>query len=459
MCLLSKTYSAKLLAAITTSLLLCAVGSQAFAQGTGARTEVIPTPADQEIDLFEDSTSSIGSVDEEIEHHGVTEQYYDASEHYDNGPRRHRRCGSRVGCGYPVSRRCRPTGYWVDAGYVMYWTKSVDMPVLATTSPVGTDPNVAGVLGEATTSVVFGGSSLLGDMRGGGQFEVGMWLDPAETASLEINYLFLGEKNDDFVGSQDNFAILARPFFRVDTGEQDARLIVLDNITEGTLRIATETSLHTSALAYRNMLLKSRNWKLDYLVGYRFAYLGDTVQINESTLGLPGSDAPGNEIDLLDLFDSTNYFHGGEFGFELQRRMDRIWSCSLSARVALGGSLSETTIFGRTSVDDGTSVTTTQGGLLTQPTNIGNFRDTEFNTVSNFAISLRRKLFTHTTLTFGYNFLLWSHVYRAADQIDTNVNTTQIQGGTLDGAALPAFPGVATSYWAHGINFNVEGKF
>lgn len=410
------------------------------------------TSAGGEADLLEDENLFDDDPNQLVLEHDLYEddQYYDDPNLYcEDEP---------LGCSDPIYCKPRRSCVWYDAGYLLWWTKATDPPALATTSPVGTDPNDAGVLGEAGTSVLFGDSSLQGSERNGGQFELGYWLDAAQTQALEVNYLFLGEKQDTFLGNQDNFPVLARPFLDVETGMQDSRLIAIDNLVEGTLSIDATTSLHTSAIAYRNMLYRVGGSRIDCLLGYRFAYLGDAIDIRESTLALAGSNAPGTTIDLLDSFETHNSFHGGEFGFEMQHRIDRCWSCVVNARVAIGGSSLKSNVFGRTITDDGATVTTRSGGLLTQDTNSGTFRDIEFNTVSNIGVTMSRRLFDNFSVSLGYEIFLWSHVWRAADQIDLNVNPTQIDG-PLVGAALPAFPRTATSYWAHGIGFNIEGRF
>ena len=83
----------------------------------------------------------------------------------------------------------------------------------------------------------------------------------------------------------------------------------------------------------------------------------------------------------------------------------------------------------------------------------------EFNTVSRFGVSINRRILDNLDFVFGYDFLFWSQVWRAPDQIDRNVNPTQIPPDVLVGDALPAFQDNATSYWAHGLNFTLEGRF
>lgn len=377
----------------------------------------------------------------------IHETYFDEGISCGNGIT----CGSGcIGCG-----GCRPSRGWFNAGYLLWWAKSSDLPVLATAS---SDPNGSGALGDTNTGIVFGGTSINGEARGGGKFDFGMWLDSGHTSAWQLTYYFLGEKEESFFGSQEDYPLLARPFFNVEAASEDARIIADPDEFDGSMNLRAVTELHTSALAYRQLVSRRPGGRVDCLMGYRFAYLGESVNIVHSSTDLSSADA-GTVIDLADSFDTRNTFHGAEIGFELQQQMDRIWNCVCIAKIALGGSHSETQIVGQTTTDDGATSTTTSSGLLVQDSNRGIFRDTEFNTVSEFGISLNRRVTDNFSFTFAYNILLWSHVMRAAEQIDRNINPTQIPPGTLSGPALPAFPNNSTSYWAHGINFNLEGRF
>ena len=353
---------------------------------------------------------------------------------------------------------CHPRKHYFSAGYLLGWTATSDLPPMATTSPLGTNIDEAGVLGLSTTDTLLGGSAINGGARGGGKFLLGTWLDAGHSSGLELSYLFFGEKKADFRGNQLTHPILARPFFNVEDNAEDSRLIAFPDEIEGSLSIQADTNMHTSALAYRHLLQRYCGCRIDYLLGYRFAYLGDRVVSRETTMPLTGATA-GSIIDLRDAFDTRNTFHGAEVGFEIETPIDHIVSLSLNARLALGGSGLETHIEGRTRTDDGGTVTTRPGGLLTQESNLGTYRRSKFSTFSLIGVKLNRKITDNLSLSLGYDFLLWSRVWRAADQIDLRVNPTQIPPDMLVGAPLPTFLRDSTTYWAHGISFNLEGRY
>jgi hypothetical protein len=52
-----------------------------------------------------------------------------------------------------------------------------------------------------------------------------------------------------------------------------------------------------------------------------------------------------------------------------------------------------------------------------------------------------------------------SRVARAAEQIDTRLNTTQLSGGTLVGDALPEPLFAQSGFWLQGITTGIEYRY
>ena len=59
----------------------------------------------------------------------------------------------------------------------------------------------------------------------------------------------------------------------------------------------------------------------------------------------------------------------------------------------------------------------------------------------------------------GYTFIYINRVQRSGDAIDTTVNPTQINGGTLVGQASPAFAYHDSGFWIHGVNAGFEYRW
>lgn len=344
---------------------------------------------------------------------------------------------------------------WGRADYLFWWTSGLNVPPLATTSPNGTLVGQAGVLGQTGTSILFGGEGLDDQSRSGGRFTLGTWLDPCHCRGLEFTYMMLGEDNQSFTASNNEFSILARPFNNVVADTEDARRIAFPGEVSGTLNIRSSTDLHAFETMYRVSVMATPCQRISYLVGYRFAELEDQIGIHESTLALSGALA-GTTFDLRDEFNTKNKFHGGALGVVFECQSGGGWSWEAVAKVALGSTQSRVSVFGETITTNGAGSTTTQAGLLALPTNIGTFKDSYFSTVSEFGVTLRHDCQCGLSTTVGYTFLYWNDVARAGEQIDLGINTSQIPPGVLTGLVRPIVPFEKSAFWAQGIRCGVE---
>lgn len=352
---------------------------------------------------------------------------------------------------------CPPSQFWGRAEYLLWWTKGMQTPPLVTTSPDGTVQEQAGVLGIPGTTILFGGGGLNDNAQSGGRFSLGFWFDQARGEGLEVTYLTLGQQTDRFSASEDDYDILARPFFNTVTDEEDSRLIVYPDLVSGNVNIVGTTSFQTWEIMLRQIGYRTTCGRVDFLMGYRYGNLRDQLRIHEFTTALSGA-AEGTEFDLVDRFDTRNTFNGINFGAVWQWQANPCWSWEASAKVALGVSAGETKISGQTitTVDD--ESVTSPFGLLAQQTNIGTVDKSSFGSIGEFGVSARRSFCNGWTAVVGYRFLYWADVLRAGNQIDTKINTTQIDGD-LEGPARPENPNRRDTFWAHGLNVGLEYAF
>jgi hypothetical protein len=98
-------------------------------------------------------------------------------------------CG--IGC-------CGVSGLWVRTEALLWWIQGFSVPPLVTSSPAGTNRDVAGVLGQPTTTILLGDSRLADDLRLGGRVRFGFWIDPCRTHGWEASYISLGTGDTDF---------------------------------------------------------------------------------------------------------------------------------------------------------------------------------------------------------------------------------------------------------------------
>jgi hypothetical protein len=361
-------------------------------------------------------------------------------------------------CAQAPSACCPPPRFYGDADYLLWWTDGMGTPPLATTSPAGTAQAQAGVLGQAGTTILFGGDGLKNDAVSGGRFTLGMWLDPCQMQGVEASYFSLGTQTASFGASNADYAILARPFYNTVDGQQDARLIAFGGLVSGSLSVAASTSFEGGEFLFRQAVQRECWAEIDLLVGYRWLQLEDDLLIQETTQSLAGI-APGTNFQLFDQFDTRNSFHGGELGMSLRRQIAPCWSLEMLAKLAIGNVNSVVTIDGQTITIAPTGTTTSQGGLLAQSTNMGRYERDKIGTATEVGLKLRRAFGNGIDLTVGYTFLYLSDVLRAGDQIDPNVNVSQLSGGALVGAAFPQFDAQSSGFWAQGLSFGIEARF
>ncbi len=381
-------------------------------------------------------------------------------------------CGN-LNCDRCVACPCGPTGeYWVSAEYLLWWTKGMQTPPLVTTSPVGTPQADAGVLGADGTSVLFGGQKLFDEDRSGGRFRLGKWCDQCQWIGFDFEYLFLGEESASYRECSVGLPILARPFFNVVRDEQDSELVQFPGVLVGTVHVDAESNFYSLSPRFRINLAcegatscnscndcgPGRSYRYDLLLGYRYLRLDDDLRIRES---LSTVDPETQTLfDLRDSFETTNDFHGLDLGI-LWEGYRGPWNLELVGRLGLGNNREAVRINGSTQTSTASGASFSDpGGLLALPSNIGGYRRDKFAVVPEFGATVGYAFTPRLRCTFGYTFLYWNKVVRAAEQIDVGVNPNLLPPALENpGPLRPDFAFNDTSFWAQGLNFGLNYRW
>jgi hypothetical protein len=381
-------------------------------------------------------------------------------------------CGQRMpGCG-PFGNGCF-SGVYVRAEYLLWGTRAANLPPLATTSPQGTPQADAGILGLDTTTILFGGDSVSGDLRSGGRIYLGWWFDPCRRLGVETEYFALADESSAFQQTSSGNPILGRPFFDVVQGIENVNLVAFPNVIRGTLSATHNTSFQGAGVrAMYNLACGDgggTSWftgcpvhtgfRYDAILGYRFLRLDDRVAIVDNSVSLDAQN-PGSFI-VNDSFDTENKFHGVDVGSTISF-CKGCFSVELLSKIALGNSHAITTINGSTVITQNNQAQTFQGGLLAQRTNIGVFEDDQFAVVPELGATLGYQINPCWRATVGYTFIYWSQVARAGDQIDLRVNPNLIppEGPPpVTTNLFPQFNWVYSDYWAQGLNLGIEARW
>ena len=348
------------------------------------------------------------------------------------------------------------------------------LPALVTTSPVGTPQDQAGVLPESvTTAILFGNEEVDTGERTGSRLSAGYWLEEGQFTGIEGHYLRLEQASTNFFanstfsdGTLDD-AILARPFFNADVALQDSFFVAFPDFSlggvlvdvDGSIDIRTTSEIESAGIGGRKLLWIDFNqkYRVDVIGGYRFFSLRDSVTINDSLTTVGGVLAE-TRFDSTDEFAAKNRFHGGEIGMVGQIHRGR-FSLELLGKVALGNNTENVRINGVNSITTLGTTITTPGGLLTQPTNIGEFERDRFCILPEGSANLRFDLTKNLRASLGFTVINLSRVIHSGRQIDLALNPTQVNGGTLVGEARPAFAFQEENFWMSGTNASLEWRF
>jgi len=366
---------------------------------------------------------------------------------YYDGPAMAGPCGP-AGCG--VMGMCTQHGIWVDLDYLLWARRGRYLPALVTTEPNG------GVLPGAT--VVFGDNREGAEMRPGGRVRIGTWLDACGIMAVEGSFLALGDGRVSFNVDSSEMSTIARPFFNLTDNlaggvvGQDALQVALAGTSTGSLSINSSSDVAAWDVIFRGLLHEAGHTRLDLLAGYQGARIDEDLVISSSTTLLANS----NQIDVVDSFATDNVFHGGAIGFELVHTYNR-WNLELLGKVGFGNMKQAVTIDGQQTVTvPPSSTTSSEGGLLAQPTNIGRYTRDEFAVNPEVGVTLNYQLTECINLTTGYSFLYWNKVLQPGDQLDPQLAVNPDQPPAPAVYQRPSFDFKDGSYYIHGLHFGVQ---
>ncbi|HND54261.1 MAG TPA: BBP7 family outer membrane beta-barrel protein, partial [Pirellulaceae bacterium] len=340
--------------------------------------------------------------------------------------RSERDCG---GCGHCRDCGGRNLGFWGSAEYLMLWGRGRGVPALVSAGPTGATFDDSGVLPGADT--LFGADRIGKNMLSAGRITAGLWLDSDD--SIGVAGRFLGVESDHTGFTTDSTAnpILGLPFFNVDplVNAEDALVLGYPGVTSGGVNITTSSNIYSAEALGRVNFDRDHCSRLDLIGGYHYSRLDDGLTINSLTTVVGGVLPIGTSFNVLDDFDAKNEFHGGSGGF-IYERYRGPWTMSLLGKLSIGKMYETLRIRGATTmVDVGGGVTTIDGGLLAQPTNIGTYTRNETAFIPELGVNFSRRMSDRVEFTFGYTFIYWSSVILAGDQIDRSVNGTLLSGG------------------------------
>ncbi|KLU05384.1 putative signal peptide and transmembrane protein [Rhodopirellula islandica] len=311
------------------------------------------------------------------------------------------------------------------------------------------------MIGNPTTEVLYGNDSPNSEMRNGVRLSIGRPI--SDRWNFYGEGLYVGDAGDPFRQFSSGQPILARPYVSAQTGLNDSELVAFPNVLEGAISVETESRLFGFEIGASSVFSEDKDTRISIFTGYRFIQFEDSLGVQEDleSIDLGGVVPLGTTFRVNDSFEAKNQFHGVNLRLEIEKQLNR-WDLVFQPSLALGSMERTVSTAGTTRTQiPGLDPTFVDGGLLAQPTNIGQDTSSVFTVLPEFRFSLGREVLSGLRFDVGYSFLLLPKTFRAAEQIDPNLNASQIGGGALVGPGAPAVARNESHLWNQSITFSV----
>ena len=397
--------------------------------------------------------------------------------------------------------------WWTTMDYLLYFSKGqpANFPLLTTSAP-----NDAGAIGRASTLVLAGNQDISYNPVSGFRIAAGFFGDADRRWGFETSATVLEHKaNVTDLSSGTNIPTLVRPYIdstnpRVITGLPIANA----NLGQGRAVVGTTNQtfwVDPTAVVnlYRSELGSKCAISVDFLAGYRFMQIEESLDINtHTTLNPTGTVSPvfavgafgvltqigttvtpipvafgGTTIStpatvvVQDSFHVTNRFNGGVVGLRGEARYG-MFTTTTTVKLAFGDMNQRLEIKGASGYADlskpnpvtgGINTGSAYGGLYANASNIGSYNNDQFAFMPEINLNIGLNVTRGLTAYLGYNFLYINNIARPADQINPIVNTATVPFSPNYGAAnRPSVPRqifAQDEYYLMGINFGLMMRY
>lgn len=345
---------------------------------------------------------------------------------------------------------CAPL-WWAKAEAILWWRSGRESKPLVTSDPSNEASGTAGVLPDAT--ILYGPDTETTQMQAGAMFELGTWIDDCQSIGVGGRFWMLGRDSGSHDFDSATHPVLAVPFFNVDLGTNDTLLVAYPGLREGSIDVNSSSEVFGGDLFAKFLFSRNQCSRIDLFTGYQFGRINDELSMQSLVFNTDVTDvnAVGSSTRVIDRFTTRNEFHGGILGASWEYDHG-CWSLGLTGRVALGNMYQSVQINGSTLFTDvGGNQQFNQTGLYAQTSNSGTQTRNDFAAVPEFNVKLGYSVCQNTKLTIGYNFMYYSSVVRADDQIDQSIDTVN--------DTRPTTPFETSGLVLQGLNLGVEYDF
>lgn len=307
---------------------------------------------------------------------------------------------------------------WLTGDTLLWFTEDRTSPLLAASSNVG-EP----VLPDSPGYTPLFGGELDSGMQLGFRGDAGRYFADGQIG-FGGGFWFLLDSEDNFAANRQlGDRSLGVPFFDTSTGANNSLLIGRDPDLTGQLAINSSLDLWASQLYSKLLMINGKNVRVELLTGYSFFNIDDGLQIAGSTT----RDADGRVTEFVDTINATNNFHGGQLG--MTTKVDRgRFSFMSTTKVHLGNMNQRVNLRGASQSRflGVPGETTFDRGVFVASENAGVQERDVFAFAPELNMKLGVRMRNYVNFTIGYSFIYWNNVALSGDQIDRNVDQTQI---------------------------------
>ena len=358
----------------------------------------------------------------------------------------------------PITDHFGSDRWFATTELMLMWRKGDRLPPLVTTGP-SSDSATAGRLGEPGTEVLFGEERTLIDLRAGGRFTLGAWLDDRECQALVGRYWFAGRESTHYRTDGNETPVIARPFLNVTppSTTQDTFLIAFPALREnGRISVNGSSDVFGADISVHQFLYGKYGGTIDLVYGYQYMRLDEDLSISSTLTNLDtgGTVPAGTIIDVNDSFDAISEFHGAQIGFASRYR-ERCWSFNSLIKFGFGSLNRIAKRSGTSSTTIGVDTAVTNEGLLINDNNSGRTSDRTFGWIPELDVSIGYRITPKLDATFGYNLVAMTDAVRVSGTIDPDlaVNSSSI---TPNDPARPSPNMRYSTFYIQGIHFGLQ---
>ena len=320
--------------------------------------------------------------------------------------------------------QCRPLGrWWVDPSLELAWTPTRPAPgTVRLRVPNGTGGSVPGpllpVAGVAPDQ-----------FQGGFGLSLGRWFGESNRNGIDASMFTLANTTRGVTGTAPGMLVL----FPDGTAQGNPQVAVLPPGTPVTgLFPATLSTWFIGAdVNFRHNLYCSPNARLDFVGGYRFAYLRDELYLGDE----PDPDHDNHRANRAAV---ANQFHAKQFGLAGEYRAGN-WFVAGTAKAAFGVVISQITATGLFTGAEGA----TPAGAFDRLAALTSATHTRFGVLPTANVAVGRQLGKHSRAFVGYSFQYLSGVTRLGDVLNPTSGPTANH----------------TDFWVQAVNFGLDFRY